>query len=351
MSILPNCGRDRNQKPLEVSDSPAYVLENGNTETLFFSWTRKHVFRDLRPYVCVEKSCQKPNVHYARRIEWINHMEQDHWRRWSCSFECSETFPTWNTFRAHVQSSHGHVIPVDGMRAWEATSLLRNFDIPEACPLCQDFQTKDTKRYSSHVGHHLELLALFSLPQSGENDESDDLNKEEVEEYVFNGNNEEIMYSDEDHIIWRPQAKSLREYTKPFDAAQSQALDFNLESEERLEGASPEQKAHEEENQKPENHDVMEPPELALQSNSSTQVNVITDRPDILQQINFDRSSPEPDMSRHLDAIRPSRPLTDIVADLQLDNLVAGHAPAVPIQTKGSNVDGQGLRWICVRYP
>lgn len=40
------------------------------------------------------------------------------------------------------------------------------------CPLCFDFQIKSGHEYQSHVGHHLEQLALFILPT--QDDENDD---------------------------------------------------------------------------------------------------------------------------------------------------------------------------------
>lgn len=46
------------------------------------------------------------------------------------------------------------------------------------CPLCQNFGTKSDSRahsYETHVGHHLEQLALFVLPHHDENDEAGDL--------------------------------------------------------------------------------------------------------------------------------------------------------------------------------
>jgi len=46
-------------------------------------------------------------------------------------------------------------------------------DLDEAkgwCPLCLDFEIKTDQQYYSHVGAHLEQLALFVLPQSAEMD-------------------------------------------------------------------------------------------------------------------------------------------------------------------------------------
>lgn len=43
---------------------------------------------------------------------------------------------------------------------------------PEICPLCLQFEVRTEKLYKSHVGSHLEQLALFSLPTTRDQDES-----------------------------------------------------------------------------------------------------------------------------------------------------------------------------------
>jgi hypothetical protein len=48
------------------------------------------------------------------------------------------------------------------------------------CPLCLEFEIKTDRQYDSHVGAHLEQLALFVLPQSAEMD----TDKEEEEDGV-----------------------------------------------------------------------------------------------------------------------------------------------------------------------
>jgi hypothetical protein len=87
-------------------------------------WSR-HVFRDLMPYVCLAKDCTTPTKLYESRHQWYRHMCEAH------------------------SSSTGD----QGM----------------VCPLCQVPVTS----FERHVGRHLEELALFVLPRTDEEEDSD----------------------------------------------------------------------------------------------------------------------------------------------------------------------------------
>lgn len=67
---------------------------------------RRHVFRDLRPYVCTAGSCSDPDRQFATRYDWIYHEKQLHHRQWDCS-ECRDVFENRGTFQAHIAVSHG----------------------------------------------------------------------------------------------------------------------------------------------------------------------------------------------------------------------------------------------------
>ena len=88
------------------------------------TWT-KHIFRDLRPYICVYKDCDTPGKLYDTRTQWIKHIK-----------EC-------------------HHIMVESL----------------VCPLCKVSQPS-SKYFERHLARHLEELALFVLPH-GENNEAD----------------------------------------------------------------------------------------------------------------------------------------------------------------------------------
>lgn len=89
------------------------------------SWNR-HVFNDLQPYMCLDKTCNTPHKLYTTRHEWVH----------------------------HARTMHHH----------EDSGESRD------CILCGDPQ-ETAQRYDRHVARHLQELALFVLPSN--HDESD----------------------------------------------------------------------------------------------------------------------------------------------------------------------------------
>lgn len=139
---------------------------------------RKHVFRDLRPYVCLEQDCPTPDHQYLRRREWIKHMELEHWRVWQCTWGCaSRTFSTAQDFRDHLSAVHGQ--PFTDAKLETFISLRNCTDHSKAlgkCSLCLTYQTKSSSDYARHVGRHLERLALFTIPKVAYEYDSDEQN-------------------------------------------------------------------------------------------------------------------------------------------------------------------------------
>ncbi|KAL6355640.1 hypothetical protein LRP88_11243 [Fusarium phalaenopsidis] len=144
---------------------------------------KKHVFRDLRPYVCLSEACQTPDHLYMRRNDWKMHMRRTHWKTWHCPFGCDAEFDSAKGFQNHVKTAHEQNLSLGKINALEGLSS--RADVAKAkgrCPLCYDFQVESEKQYEKHVGQHLEHLALFTLPgigQEGSEDEEDDEDKEE----------------------------------------------------------------------------------------------------------------------------------------------------------------------------
>jgi len=124
---------------------------------------RRHVFRDLRPYVCTFEDCQNPDKQYTTRSDWRYHEIQMHQRRWICE-EHELVFPTSEELVKHIKDVHAgsvaeHQYPVFlelSERACAETEIL-------PCPLCLD--ELRLKRLRDHVAEHLESIALFVLPK------------------------------------------------------------------------------------------------------------------------------------------------------------------------------------------
>ncbi|GAB1315509.1 C2H2-type domain-containing protein [Madurella fahalii] len=143
---------------------------------------KKHVFRDLQPYVCLSSTCPTPEQQYSRRNDWMNHMRQEHWRFWSCPYGCQQTYSTAQEFQQHVEKSHRSQAAA---RNLDALQVLSGHPDPKRargkCPLCLDFHIRSDRQYSSHVADHLESLALFALPHTDEDNSGHDSESSEVD--------------------------------------------------------------------------------------------------------------------------------------------------------------------------
>ncbi|KAI8627280.1 hypothetical protein F5Y19DRAFT_443795 [Xylariaceae sp. FL1651] len=131
------------------------------------NWKR-HVFRDLRPYLCTAESCSDPDRQYATRYDWIYHETQMHHRQWECP-ECSKVFQSKTAFNAHISHDHG--------QRWTETQLVILGDIRErakndtassVCPFC----SLDLLHHKllEHMANHLEEISLFALPRLAHSD-------------------------------------------------------------------------------------------------------------------------------------------------------------------------------------
>ncbi|KAH7400308.1 hypothetical protein BKA64DRAFT_479224 [Cadophora sp. MPI-SDFR-AT-0126] len=155
---------------------------------------KKHVFQDLRPYVCTFKECNLRM--FCTRNEWFAHELQVHRREWICS-SCSELFASKDSFKTHLLSHNPSLAgseldaiilqseePVDRFPAsacsfcdrWKEEIMNPNqtgkmeslSDGKDAAP----YGTKD--QFRRHLGRHLEQLALFALPRDNLDGPEDD---------------------------------------------------------------------------------------------------------------------------------------------------------------------------------
>lgn len=106
-------------------------------------------------------------------------MLQAHWRAWTCPFGCIGEYSSSPALRNHLDRNHAIDVADHDMDAAVNLSSKANVSRGEGvCPLCHDFDIKSIHQYRSHVGQHLEQLALFVLPppdeEEGEGEEADD---------------------------------------------------------------------------------------------------------------------------------------------------------------------------------
>ncbi|KAL8731164.1 MAG: hypothetical protein Q9166_003571 [cf. Caloplaca sp. 2 TL-2023] len=129
---------------------------------------KRHVLRDLQPYICTFGGCSKADTLFERRRDWINHELQFHRTEWYCNAPGHQAYDSQETFQAHMKDKHH-----DSFDARQLDSLTRMvarpaMDLKFSCPLrCSDcFQELDVVKLEAHLGRHLEVIASFALPSS-----------------------------------------------------------------------------------------------------------------------------------------------------------------------------------------
>ncbi len=141
---------------------------------------RKHIFTDLRPYVCTFEECDLKL--FADRHTWFNHELECHRLEWSCRFCSHPPFSSETKFSTHMRTRHTHFSSSAHLPALIRASRQSVDRISAAaCPLCHwDAKLRDLnthmasektlvvtrEQFRKHLGRHMEQLALFALPQS-----------------------------------------------------------------------------------------------------------------------------------------------------------------------------------------
>lgn len=99
-------------------------------------------------------------------------MKTEHWRAWTCHFGCVDQYASSSALRDHFHKSHTTEVVGQDVEAIVNLSSKANVSCAEGpCPLCHGSITS-IRHYQSHVGYHLEQLALFVLPTQDANEEA-----------------------------------------------------------------------------------------------------------------------------------------------------------------------------------
>lgn len=134
---------------------------------------------------------------FRSRNEWFDHELQTHRKQWTCQF-CEEVpFGDKNSFIKHTKMTHK-----DNLATSTIEALLVQSEEPverimlDACQLCDDWKAECARKHNilreklqlqaapglygtvrqfrHHLARHMEDLALFALPPSVPDEESDD---------------------------------------------------------------------------------------------------------------------------------------------------------------------------------
>ena len=101
---------------------------------------------------------------------WINHMQSEHARQWTCSARShtrKQLFPSQQAFESHMRSEHEGAFAENHLMM-----LARQAEVPGvafvSCPLCGFVPDESSKNPPNdlvlHIAAHLRSLAMFSLP-------------------------------------------------------------------------------------------------------------------------------------------------------------------------------------------
>lgn len=140
---------------------------------------RKHVFRDLRAYVCTFEGCDTGL--FEGRSSWFHHELEYHRRVWVCLNCPGRNFADADSFGRHLKKWHSseqlailpHTLNANSRPATEVPA--------DACPLCDEWYESMTSNvdgehesaqqqlvvslndFRQHLGSHQEQLALFAV--------------------------------------------------------------------------------------------------------------------------------------------------------------------------------------------
>ncbi|KAF2643631.1 hypothetical protein P280DRAFT_466399 [Massarina eburnea CBS 473.64] len=146
---------------------------------------RRHVFNDLRPYVCTFPNCDTAGMMFGDVNEWWRHEMQSHRVSYFCPLCTHRTFSKQENYLAHVRRQHPSFLEDSDENSLLMISSKPLDQIPaQDCPCCFDWVTRlnesqaklyqDTTDISDiavlptlfkrHLASHLEHLALFAIP-------------------------------------------------------------------------------------------------------------------------------------------------------------------------------------------
>lgn len=133
-----------------------------------------HVFSDLEPYMCTSESCLHAKNTYGLREDWFRHELDNHRtpKIWFCQ-SCKTELPSENLFEEHLRINHDYALPPTQLSM--VASLCQRYsqqpltDI--VCPLC-GLCCSRAEEFCAHVASHLEHLALTSIVDEEDLDES-----------------------------------------------------------------------------------------------------------------------------------------------------------------------------------
>ncbi|KAJ5598652.1 hypothetical protein N7537_008736 [Penicillium hordei] len=134
------------------------------------SWKR-HVFRDLRPYVCTFEDCPNGGKLYVSRHDWIYHELQIHRRNYVCKV-CQKMCSNRKEMSAHLREHYDESISPSQLGVI-LDLCNRQVDVlgeeKDSCLVCGE--ELSLSALQGHLAAHMEDIALFVLPNTNEEED------------------------------------------------------------------------------------------------------------------------------------------------------------------------------------
>ena len=206
---------------------------------------KRHVLRDLQPYICTFGGCSQADTMFERRRDWFGHELQVHRVEWCCNTPGHQSYGTRDEFRIHLDR-HDEKFNDDHLGLMVDMFKRPAMESAFLCPICKDdrYQSLGVDKFEEHLGRHLEMISTFALPSDRGIDGSSD--SIATENAVHNNHSntdtsssnpsDDIVKDDDDHGE-KAHAHPCQEDTERLDGVQEpqqryirDLLKFNEES-------------------------------------------------------------------------------------------------------------------------
>jgi ankyrin repeat protein len=134
-------------------------------------WGR-HVFADLKSYVCLEESCSSQM--FENSHTWLRHQLLHHLKEWRCrACNVDQTLNSLQSLKEHYYTQHRLMHKDDDfLHLAQASEVTPKTVSVDRCKFCKwsEFLPKgvdkvSTSRFRKHLGSHLEQIALGMVPE------------------------------------------------------------------------------------------------------------------------------------------------------------------------------------------
>ncbi|KAL9616494.1 MAG: hypothetical protein Q9160_008637 [Pyrenula sp. 1 TL-2023] len=135
-----------------------------------------HIYSDLQAYMCTSKECPESLALFTTRKGWVQHEIDHHLSSliYRCP-RCEDIIDTKDELLHHMEESHDTVIENFRSAILAKAQVIEQRPASDAeCQLCHQTSFTNNREYATHVGKHLEEIALIALPRADDSDDSDD---------------------------------------------------------------------------------------------------------------------------------------------------------------------------------